>query len=124
MLPGFIANTLALVALVGVGVAFGGTLTAWLVTNRRFPGARFFEWALLLPLAMPSYVMAYAYTSWLDYRRARAERAAADLRLVEVRLLVSGCAFARRRRGDVRRGACIRTSICSRARRSSNVPRR
>ncbi len=67
VLPGFIANTFALVALVGAGVAFGGTLTAWLVTNRRFPGARFFEWALLLPLAMPSYVMAYAYTSWLDY---------------------------------------------------------
>ncbi len=67
VLPGFIANTLALVALVGAGVAFGGTVTAWLVTNRRFPGARFFEWALLLPLAMPAYVMAYAYTDWLDY---------------------------------------------------------
>jgi iron(III) transport system permease protein len=67
VLPGFIANTVALVVLVGAGVAFGGTLTAWLVTNRRFPGARFFEWALLLPLAMPSYVMAYAYTGWLDY---------------------------------------------------------
>jgi iron(III) transport system permease protein len=67
VLPGFIANTLALVALVGAGVAFGGTVTAWLITNRRFPGARFFEWALLLPLAMPAYVMAYAYTDWLDY---------------------------------------------------------
>jgi iron(III) transport system permease protein len=67
VLPGFIANTLALVVLVGAGVAFGGTLTAWLVTHRRFPGARFFEWALLLPLAVPSYVMAYAYTGWLDY---------------------------------------------------------
>ncbi len=66
-LPGFIANTLALVALVGAGVAFGGTVTAWLITNRRFPGVRFFEWALLLPLAMPAYVMAYAYTDWLDY---------------------------------------------------------
>jgi iron(III) transport system permease protein len=67
VLPGFIGNTLALVALVGAGVAFGGTVTAWLVTNRQFPGARFFEWALLLPLAMPAYVMAYAYTDWLDY---------------------------------------------------------
>ncbi len=67
VLPGFVANTLALVALVGAGVAFGGTVTAWLVTNRRFPGARLFEWALLLPLAMPAYVMAYAYTDWLDY---------------------------------------------------------
>ncbi len=67
VLPGFVANTIALVVLVGAGVAFGGTVTAWLVTNRRFPGAGFFEWALLLPLAMPAYVMAYAYTDWLDY---------------------------------------------------------
>ena len=67
VLPGFVANTIALVTLVGAGVAFGGTVTAWLVTNRRFPGARFFDWALLLPLAMPAYVMAYAYTDWLDY---------------------------------------------------------
>jgi iron(III) transport system permease protein len=67
VLPGFVANALALVVLVGAGVAFGGTVTAWLVTNRRFPGARLFEWALLLPLAMPAYVMAYAYTDWLDY---------------------------------------------------------
>ena len=35
--------------------------------NRRFPGDRLFEWALLLPLAMPAYVMAYAYTDWLEY---------------------------------------------------------
>lgn len=67
VLPGFAANTLALVVLVGAGVAFGGTVTAWLITHRRFPGARFFEWALLLPLAMPAYVMAYAYTDWLEY---------------------------------------------------------
>ena len=67
VLPEFVANTLALVALVGAGVAFGGTVTAWLITHRRFPGARFFEWALLLPLAVPAYVMAYAYTDWLEY---------------------------------------------------------
>jgi iron(III) transport system permease protein len=67
VLPGFVVNTLLLVALVGAGVAFGGTVTAWLVTHRRFPGDRFFEWALLLPLATPAYVMAYAYTDWLQY---------------------------------------------------------
>jgi iron(III) transport system permease protein len=67
VLPGFAANTLLLVALVGSGVAFGGTVTAWVITHRRFPGDRFFEWALLLPLAMPAYVMAYAYTDWLQY---------------------------------------------------------
>ena len=41
VLSRFVVNTVALVVLVGVGVAFGGTVTAWLVTNRRFPGARF-----------------------------------------------------------------------------------
>ena len=40
---------------------------AWLVAHRRFPGAAFFDWALLLPLAMPAYVMAYAYTDFLQY---------------------------------------------------------
>jgi iron(III) transport system permease protein len=67
VLPQFVANTLALVALVGIGVAFGGTAAGWLVARRRFPGSRFLEWSLLLPLAMPSYVMAYAYTDFLDY---------------------------------------------------------
>ena len=67
VLPGYLGNTLLLVALVGAGVAFGGTVSAWLVTNRRFPGSAFFEWALLLPLSMPAYVLAYAYTDWLEY---------------------------------------------------------
>ena len=67
VLPQFVANTLALVALVGIGVAFGGTAAGWLVARRRFPGSRFLEWSLLLPLAVPSYVMAYAYTDFLDY---------------------------------------------------------
>ncbi len=67
VLPDFVFNTLALVVLVGAGVAFGGTVTGWLVSHRSFPGARFFEWALLLPLAVPAYVIAYAYTDWLEY---------------------------------------------------------
>jgi iron(III) transport system permease protein len=67
VLPGYLGNTLLLVALVGAGVAFGGTVSAWLVTSRRFPGSGFFEWALLLPLSMPAYVMAYAYTDWLEF---------------------------------------------------------
>jgi iron(III) transport system permease protein len=41
-------------------------ISAWLVTAYRFPGQRIFEWALVLPLAMPAYVMAYAYTDWLQ----------------------------------------------------------
>ena len=67
VLARYAGNTLALVAIVGAGVAFGGTLTGWAVAQFRFPGSRVFEWALLLPLAMPAYVMAYAYTDFLQY---------------------------------------------------------
>jgi iron(III) transport system permease protein len=67
VLARYVGNTLALVAIVGAGVAFGGTLTGWAVAQFRFPGSRVFEWALLLPLAMPAYVMAYAYTDFLQY---------------------------------------------------------
>lgn len=67
VLPGYVGNTLALLALVGLGVGIGGTAAGWLVARRRFPGSVHFEWALLLPLAMPSYVMAYAYTDFLQY---------------------------------------------------------
>ncbi|MFO1323398.1 MAG: iron ABC transporter permease [Burkholderiales bacterium] len=67
VLPRYVANTLALVVMVGAGVAVGGTAAGWLVARRRFPGSRFFAWSLLLPLAMPSYVMAYAYTDFLQY---------------------------------------------------------
>ena len=67
VLARYVGNTLALVALVGVGVAFGGTLTGWAIAQFRFRGSAFFEWALLLPLAMPAYVMAYAYTDLLQF---------------------------------------------------------
>jgi len=67
VLPDYAANTLFLVVAVGLGAGIGGTATGWLVAQRRFPGSRAFEWALLLPLAMPAYVMAYAYTDFLQY---------------------------------------------------------
>ncbi len=67
VLPRYVGNTVALVVMVGAGVAFGGTLTGWALAHFRFPGSRWFEWALLLPLAMPAYVMAYAYTDLLQY---------------------------------------------------------
>ena len=67
VLPRYVGNTLALVLLVGAGVAIGGTAAGWLIARHRFPGSRVFAWALLLPLAMPSYVMAYAYTDFLQY---------------------------------------------------------
>lgn len=70
VLPGFAINTLLLVALVGTGTAIIGTGTAWLVTMYRFPGARFFEVLLVLPLAFPAYVLAYAYTDLLSHSGA------------------------------------------------------
>ena len=50
-----------------IGVAVVGVLTASAVTLFQFPGRRAFEWALLLPLAMPAYVVAYAYTDFLQF---------------------------------------------------------
>jgi len=66
-LPDLIGTTLLLVAGVAVGTAAIGTAAAWLVTMCRFPGARQLEWLLLLPLAMPAYIMAYAYTDALTF---------------------------------------------------------
>jgi iron(III) transport system permease protein len=66
VLPEYIWNTLLLISLVAVGTIFFGVTGAWLVTAYRFPGQRVLEWALILPLAMPAYVMAYAYTDWLQ----------------------------------------------------------
>ena len=50
-----------------IGVALVGGATAAAVTLFDFPGRRTFEWALLLPLAMPAYVLAYAYTDFLQF---------------------------------------------------------
>lgn len=67
VLPEFILNTLALCVAVGVGVSSIGVTCAWLTTMLEFPGRRFFEWALVLPLAVPAYVMAYVYTDLLQF---------------------------------------------------------
>ncbi len=63
----YLVNTLALMLGVGICTLVFGVAAAWLVTMCRFPGQRVFEWALLLPLAMPAYVVAYAYTGLLDF---------------------------------------------------------
>ena len=55
---------------VGTSVLLTGVTTAWLVTMCRVPGRRVFEWLLLLPLAFPAYVIAYAYTDLLEYSGA------------------------------------------------------
>lgn len=67
VLPRYAFNTLALVVLVALGTFAMGVGAAWLVTMTRFPGVRFFEIALVLPLAFPAYVLAYAYTHVLDH---------------------------------------------------------
>lgn len=67
VLPRYIWNTLQLVFWVAIGTGIIGTGAAWLVTNCRFPGQRFFEFALAMPLAFPAYVLAYAYTNLLDH---------------------------------------------------------
>jgi len=67
VLPDYAATTLVLCLCVALGVAALGMGTAVMVTLFDFPGRRTFEWALLLPLAMPAYVVAYAYTDFLQY---------------------------------------------------------
>jgi iron(III) transport system permease protein len=67
VLPGYIGTTLVLMTTVLAGVCVVGVTCAWCVTHFEFPGRRVLEWALLLPLAMPAYVSAYAYTDWLQY---------------------------------------------------------
>ncbi|MDI1261457.1 iron ABC transporter permease [Aquabacterium sp.] len=63
----YITTTVVLCLGVGTGTALVGVGAAWLVTHCEFPGRRVFEWALVLPLAMPAYVMAYAYTDVLQF---------------------------------------------------------
>jgi iron(III) transport system permease protein len=67
VLPEYVRNSLLLMCGVAVGVTVGGVTTAWITTMCRFPGHRLFEWALLLPMAVPAYVMAYAYTDLLQF---------------------------------------------------------
>jgi len=67
VLPDYLWTTLLLCLMVGMGVAVVGLSTAVAVTLFEFPGRRVLEWALLLPLAMPAYVVAYAYTDFLQF---------------------------------------------------------
>jgi iron(III) transport system permease protein len=60
-------NTVVLLIGVGLGTVVIGTGTAWLVTMCRFPGSRMLQWALLLPLVMPTYIIGYAYADLLTF---------------------------------------------------------
>lgn len=67
VLPEYIVSTLWLCLGVGCGVIVVGVATAWLTAMHDFPGRRVFEWAMVLPLAMPAYVLAYVYTDFLQF---------------------------------------------------------
>lgn len=67
VLPEYVQTSLWLCLAVAVAVAAVGMATASAVTLFDFPGRRVAEWALLLPLAMPAYVVAYAYTDFLQF---------------------------------------------------------
>lgn len=66
-LPRYLVTTLKLMLGVGVLTLAIGLSSAWAVTMCEFPGRKIFEWAMLLPFAIPAYVIAYVYTSLLDY---------------------------------------------------------
>lgn len=67
ILPRVIANTLILVIGVGIATFLIGTAFAWLVTAYEFPGRRFFDHALLLPLAIPGFIMGFTFVSIFEY---------------------------------------------------------
>jgi iron(III) transport system permease protein len=67
VLPRYVINSVWLMLGVGSGVLVIGVGTAWLVTMCRFAGSRLLEWALLLPLAAPAYILAYTYTELLEF---------------------------------------------------------
>ena len=67
VIPRYVVNTLLLMAGVGVLAVLFGVSTAWVITRYAFPGKRIFEWLLLLPAAIPAYIIAYTYTDFLEY---------------------------------------------------------
>ncbi|MFM5752334.1 ABC transporter permease [Aeromonas veronii] len=67
VLLNYLGNTLGLVVGVVLLSLLFGVPTAWLVAMCQVPGRRALQWALMLPMAMPSYIVAYVYTDLLDY---------------------------------------------------------
>lgn len=98
VLPVALRDTLILLAGVGILVVALGTGTAWLVTAYDFPGRRMLEWALLLPLAVPTYIVSYAYLDILHpigivqdtLRHMLGYASPRDFRLPDVRSM-TGC---------------------------------
>ncbi len=67
VLGSYVANSVGLIAIAGLGALVIGTGTAWAVSLCEFPGRRVLEWALVMPLTIPAYVVAYAYTDALQH---------------------------------------------------------
>ena len=67
MLPVALRETAVLMGSVGAITGVLGLLAAWLVAHYDFPGRRVFDWALILPLAIPTYLAAYCYVEVLDF---------------------------------------------------------
>jgi len=67
VMPGYLKNTFWLMVGVGSGTLFLGVSTSWLISMTEFPGRRMMEWALLLPLAFPGYIIAMVYVELLEY---------------------------------------------------------
>ncbi|GAA0239168.1 ABC transporter permease [Marinomonas primoryensis] len=67
VLAEYISNSLLLMLGVGVGVLVIGVPCAWLTSMCDFPGRSLLSWALLLPMAVPAYIIAYTYTGVLDF---------------------------------------------------------
>ncbi len=67
VLPELVGNTVWLLLGVGIGVSVLGVSLAWLMAMCDFPGRRLFDWALLLPLALPAYVTAFVAIGLLDF---------------------------------------------------------
>lgn len=66
VLTSYVVNSLVIVAGVGFLTLLLGTVPAWLITMYQFPGRKVLGWALLLPMAIPAYIIAYTYTGLLD----------------------------------------------------------
>ena len=67
VLPRYLLTTFQLMFFVVIGTTTIGITGAWFVTHYEFPGRRFFTWGLLLPFAIPAYVIAYVYTDLLEF---------------------------------------------------------
>ena len=67
ILPQMLLNTFTLLISVSVGTLVIGTTLAWLVTAYEFPGKKTFKWLLVLPMAIPAYVMGFLYMSMFDF---------------------------------------------------------